>query len=93
MKMMFIHFCFKTEIDIDMYEACHGVPMVFTLANMTDISSPNFSADDDSSTYDNNLNCTWIVKSSKWNRIQLIINSHDRGEIEKKYVISNVQIF
>ena len=88
MRMMSIYFCSKTENEIDMYEACHGVPMTITMANMTDIYSPNFSSGDDTSTYDNNLNCTWIVKSSKWNRIQLTFDSHDRGEIEEKYVIS-----
>ena len=85
--MPLIHFYYNTDNDFAMEEACHGVPMTITFANKTDISSPKCPV-----SYENNLNCTWIIKASKWNRIELTIDSHDRGEIEKKYGISIFKI-
>ena len=61
-----------------MLEACKKNPYVVTATNETDISSPNYPL-----SYDNNMDCTWIIIANKKSHIQLSV----RGELEMRFVI------
>ena len=58
-----------------MIESCRNQPYVITIANSTNITSPNHPFN-----YDNNLDCTWLIVATKGNRIKLSIS----GEVEDR---------
>ena len=60
-----------------MDKACNGSPMIITLKNQTDVTSPNFPQG-----YGNDLDCSWNIISDSRKRIKLSIQAD--GEIEKK---------
>ena len=62
-----------------MYDGCNGAPLVFTLLNVTDITSPNYP-----SSYNNGLNCTWMIISEVDKRIKLSLQPQETGELEEK---------
>ena len=71
---------------ISMEQACNGTPMIITVSNKSDITSPNYP-----SKYENNLNCTWKIEANPGRRIELAIQKlQTEGEIEKKYVITDL---
>ena len=61
-----------------MIAACGGgnKNMIITIANITDITSPNFPEN-----YPNNMDCTWIIKASSDEKIELHLEGF---ELEKE---------
>ena len=61
-----------------MFDACApNGPLVLTIGNTTDISSPNFPEN-----YPDQMNCTWRIVAANGKRIVLLVKGH---ELEKKY--------
>ena len=58
-----------------MIESCKNKPYIITIANRTDITSPNYPLN-----YDNSLDCTWLIFATKGNRIKLTVS----GEVEDR---------
>ena len=69
-----------------MSQACvpYG-PMVITVKNPTDISSPNYQ---ENKHYPENMDCNWRIMATKNKTIQLFIKD---GEVEKEYVYDVLQ--
>ena len=76
----------QTEDDVDMMAACNnGIPMVITIQNNTDISSPQYPG-----SYPNNLDCTWHIISEHDKRIELSLKGY---EIESEYEFSDFLVY
>lgn len=58
-----------------MIEACKNHPYIITAENETDISSPNYPH-----SYDNNMDCTWVILANRKSQIRLSV----QGDLEKK---------
>ena len=67
-----------------MTEACAGEPMILTVKNRTDISSPGYEKN-----YPNNMNCKWIIKADQNKTIRLLIKGG--SEVEKEYVYDQLK--
>ena len=61
-----------------MSDACGPNPLVITIFNVTDITSPGFP-----DAYPNGINCTWLIAAETGKRVLLSVKGH---EIEQKYL-------
>ena len=64
-----------------MIDACGAKPLVITIFNKTDITSPGFP-----NTYPNKIKCTWLIVADLDKRVLLKVKGH---EIEDKYLNIN----
>ena len=55
-----------------MATACRDEPLLITISNKTDITSPNYPK-----LYDNNMDCEWIVLTNEDREIKLM--PHERS--------------
>ena len=67
-------------------QACAGNPMIITVKNRTDITSPGYQKNEN---YPNNMDCKWIIKADQNKIIRLLIK--DGSEVEKEYVYDQLQ--
>ena len=72
-----IKFCISVEKEVNMIDACGSDPLIITIFNTTDITSPNFP-----NPYPNNLHCTWMIVAEVDKRVLLNVKGY---EIEHKY--------
>lgn len=69
-----------------MMVACStSTPMVITVQNNTEISSPKYPEN-----YPNNLDCTWHIVADHDKRIELSVKGYD---IENEYVFIRISCF
>lgn len=66
--------------------ACSGSPLVITMKNRTDISSPGYQQDE---YYPNNMDCEWSIVADQNKIIRLVIKGG--SEVEKEYVYDQLQ--